>query len=101
MENGFNVLSFNEGSILSVNLTNIQRSCGAQDRSHSLGLEKDEEIAKNLKKYKAEDQDVSMLLSEKDREKHRMLKNERNKWVNEWEQLNEVEIKEILDVSEE
>ena len=66
-----------------------------------LGLEKDEEIAKNLKKYKAEDQDVSMQLSEKDREKHRMLKNERNKWVNEWKQLNEVEIKEILDVSEE
>lgn len=49
-----------------------------------LGLEKDEEIAKNLKKYNAEDQDVSMLLSEKDREKHRMLKNEWNKWVNGW-----------------
>lgn len=65
------------------------------------GLEKDEEMAKNLKKYKAEDQDVSMLLSGKDCEKHRMLKNEWNKWVNEWKQLNEVEIKEILDVSEE
>ena len=92
--------------------------------------EKEEEIAKNLKKYskkyEAEDQDVSMLLSEEDREKRRMLKEEWDKWVNEWKRLHDeerlerqklrdgeasdeeeeyeakdVEVEELLDVSEE
>lgn len=95
-----------------------------------LSPEKEEEIAKNLKKYskkyEAEDQDVSMLLSEQDREKRRMLKEEWDKWLNEWKRLHEeeilerqtlrdgevsdeeeeyeakeVEVEEILDVSEE
>ncbi|XWS55364.1 hypothetical protein CRYUN_Cryun10bG0168100 [Craigia yunnanensis] len=49
--------------------------------------EKEEEIGRNLKKYskkyEAEDQDVSMLLSEQDREKRRMLKrNGRNGLAN-------------------
>ena len=92
--------------------------------------EKEEEIAKNLKKYskkyEAEDQDVSMLLREQERERRRMLKDEWDKWVNEWKRLHEeekllrqklrdgeasdeeeeyeakeVEVEEILDVSEE
>lgn len=92
--------------------------------------EKEEEIAKNLKKYskkyEAEDQDVSLLLSEQDREKRRMLKEEWDKWVSEWKRLHEedrieremlrdgeasdeeeeyeakeVEVEELLDVSEE
>ena len=92
--------------------------------------EKEEEIAKNLKKYskkyEAEDQDVSLLLSEQDREKRRMLKDEWEKWVSEWKRLHEeekllrqmlrdgeasdeeeeyeakeVEVEELLDVSEE
>ena len=92
--------------------------------------EKEEEIAKNLKKsskkYEAEDQDVSMLLSEQDREKRRMLKEEWDKWVSEWKRLHDeerlerqklrdgeasneeeeyeakdVEVEELLDVSEE
>lgn len=95
-----------------------------------LSPEKEEEIAKNLKKYskkyEAEDQDVSMLLSEQDREKRRMMKEEWEKWVNEWKRLNEeeklerqklrdgeasdeeeeyeakeIEIEEVVDVSEE
>ena len=57
--------------------------------------EKEEEIAKNLKKYskkyEAEDQDVSMLLSEQEREKRRMLKEEWEKWLNEWKRLHEEE----------
>lgn len=57
--------------------------------------EKEEEIAKNLKKYskkyEAEDQDVSLLLSEQEREKRRMLKEEWDKWVNEWKQIHEEE----------
>ena len=92
--------------------------------------EQEEEIAKNLKKYtkkyEAADQDVSMLLSEQDREKRKMLKDDWDKWLNEWRRLHEeekllreklrdgeasdeeeeyeakeVEVEEILDVSEE
>ena len=95
-----------------------------------LSPEKEEEIAKNLKKYskkyEAEDQDVSLQLSEQDREKRRMMKDEWYKWVNEWKLLHEeerlqrqvlrdgeasdeeeeyeakeVEVEELLDVSEE
>ena len=57
--------------------------------------EKEEEIARNLKKYskkyEAEDQDVSLLHSEQEREKRRMLNEEWVKWVNEWKQLHEEE----------
>ena len=60
-----------------------------------LSPEKEEEIAKNLKKYskkyEAEDQDVSMLLSEQEREKRRALKEEWERWVNEWKKLHEEE----------
>lgn len=60
-----------------------------------LSAEKEEEIAKNLKKYskkyEAEDQDVSLLLNEQDREKRRMLKEEWERWVNEWKRLHEEE----------
>ncbi|KAK9273277.1 hypothetical protein L1049_018084 [Liquidambar formosana] len=60
-----------------------------------LSPEKEEEIAKNLKKYskkyEAEDQGVSMLLSEQDREKRKMLKDEWDNWVNEWKRLHEEE----------
>jgi translation initiation factor 3 subunit B len=58
-----------------------------------LSPEKEEElIARNLKKYtlkkyEAEDQDVSLLLSEQDREKRRMLKDEWEEWMNEWKRL--------------
>ena len=60
-----------------------------------LSPEKEEEIAKNLKKYskkyEAEDQDVSMLLSEQDREKRRLLKEEWESWVNKWKKYHEEE----------
>ena len=95
-----------------------------------LSPEKEEEIARNLKKYskkyEAEDQDVSLLLSEQEREKRRLLKDEWDKWVNQWKQLHEeeksarqelrdgeasdeeeeyeakdIEVEEVVDVSEE
>lgn len=60
-----------------------------------LSPEKEEEIAKNLKKYskkyEAEDQDVSMLLSEQDREKRKTLKDEWEMWVGRWKQWHEEE----------
>ena len=49
-------------------------------------------------KYKVEDQDVSMLLSEQDRDKRRMLKDEWDKWVNQWKHLHEVEKLESLEL---
>lgn len=92
--------------------------------------EKEEEILKNLKKYskkyEAEDQDVSLQLSEQDRQKRKKLKEDWDSWVNEWKRLHEeeklererlrdgeasdeeeeyeakeVEVEELLDVSEE
>lgn len=55
-----------------------------------LSPEKEEEIANNLKKYskkyEAEDQDVSMLLSEQDREKRKTLMDEWEMWVGRWKQ---------------
>jgi len=55
--------------------------------------EKEEVIAKNLKKYskkyEAEDQDVSLLLSEQECEKHRILKEDWDKRVNEWKLMHE------------
>lgn len=95
-----------------------------------LSAEKEEEISRNLrkysKKYEAEDQDVSLQLSEQDRKKRKMLQEEWEGWVNKWKQLHEeerdlrvhlrdgeasdeeeeyeakeVEVEEVLDVSEE
>lgn len=80
-----------------------------------LSPEKEEEIAKKLrkysKKYEAEDQDVS----KQEREKRRMLKNEWNNWVSDWKRLREetgdveeedyqaeeVEVEELLETTEE
>jgi translation initiation factor 3 subunit B len=56
---------------------------------------KEEEITKNLKKYskkyEAEDQDVSLLLSEQECEKRRILKEDWDKRVNEWKLMHEEE----------
>ena len=94
-----------------------------------LSPEKEEEISKNLKKYSkkydVQDQDISLLLSEQDREKRKQLKEEWERWVNEWKiyhneeklererlrdgeasdveeeyEAKEVEVEELLDVSE-
>ena len=57
--------------------------------------EKEEEISKNLKKYskkyEAEDQDVSLQLSEQEREKRKIVKEEWERWISEWKQLQEEE----------
>ncbi|RZR94433.1 hypothetical protein BHM03_00023120 [Ensete ventricosum] len=95
-----------------------------------LSAEKEEEIAKNLKKYskkyEAEDQDVSMQLNEQDRRKRKLLQEQWNEWVTKWKQLHEeerqlrielrdgvvsdeeeeyeakeVEVEEVLDITEE
>lgn len=82
-------------------------------------------MKKYSKKYEAEDQDVSLQLSEQEREKRKLLKEEWERWLNEWKLLQEeeklerqklrdgeasdeeeeyeakeVEVEELLDVSE-
>ncbi|KAL0464310.1 UNVERIFIED_CONTAM: Eukaryotic translation initiation factor 3 subunit B [Sesamum latifolium] len=130
MENGFNVWSFNGKLLYRIPRDHFFQFLWRPRPPSFLSPEKEEEIAKNLKKYskkyEAEDQDVSLLLSEQDREKRRMLKEEWDRWVSEWKRLHEeeklerqklrdgeasddeeeyeakeVEIEELLDVSEE
>ncbi|EYU40305.1 hypothetical protein ABFS82_02G135200 [Erythranthe guttata] len=130
MENGFNVWSFNGKLLYRILKDHFFQFLWRPRPQSFLTAEKEEEIAKNLKKYskkyEAEDQDVSMLLSEQDREKRKMVKEEWARWVNEWKRLHEedklerqklrdgevsdeeeeyeakeVEIEELLNVSEE
>ncbi|KAL8162186.1 hypothetical protein V2J09_013675 [Rumex salicifolius] len=131
MENGYNVWSFN-GKLLYRILKDHFFQFQWRPRPPSLlPAEKEEEVLKNLKKYSKrfdeEDQDVSLQLSEQDREKRKMLKDEWERWVAEWKRLHEeerlerlklrdgeasddeeeeyeskeVEIEEVIDVSEE
>ncbi|GAB2300311.1 Eukaryotic translation initiation factor 3 subunit B [Dionaea muscipula] len=95
MENGFNIWSFN-GKLLYRILKDHFFQYSWRPRPPSfLTAEKEEDIAKNLKKYskkyEAEDQDVSNLLSEQEREKRKMLKDEWQKWVSEWQRLHDEE----------
>ncbi|EPS67275.1 hypothetical protein M569_07499 [Genlisea aurea] len=95
MENGFNVWSFN-GKLLYRILKDHFFQFSWRPRPPSfLTAEMEEEIAKNLKKYskkyEAEDQDVSLLLSEQDREKRKKLKEEWERWIGEWRRLHEEE----------
>ncbi|KAI5647582.1 hypothetical protein M9H77_33587 [Catharanthus roseus] len=130
MENGFNIWSFN-GKLLYRILKDHFFQYSWRPRPPSLlSPEKEEEIAKNLKKYskkyEAEDQDVSLQLSEQEREKRKIVKEDWERWLNEWKRLQEeekmerqglrdgeasdeeeeyeakeVEVEELLDVSEE
>ncbi|KAG5142424.1 hypothetical protein JHK82_018119 [Glycine max] len=95
MENGFNIWSFNGKHLYRILKDHFFQFLWRPRPPSFLTPEKEEEIAKNLKKYskkyEAEDQDVSLLLSEQEREKRRMLKEEWDKWVNEWKQIHEEE----------
>ncbi|XP_038695162.1 eukaryotic translation initiation factor 3 subunit B-like [Tripterygium wilfordii] len=93
MENGFNIWSFNGKLLYRILKDNFFQFLWRPRPPSFLSPEKEEEIAKNLKKYskkyEAGDQDVSMLLSEQDREKRRMLNDEWDKWVSKWKHLHE------------
>ncbi|KAK9090555.1 hypothetical protein Sjap_023732 [Stephania japonica] len=130
MENGFNIWSFSGKLLYRIPRDHFFQFLWRPRPPSLLSPEKEEEIAKNLKKYskkyEAEDQDVSLLLSEQDREKRRMVQEEWDTWVKKWKQLDEeekmvrqrlrdgeasdkeeeyeakeIEVEEVLDVSEE
>ncbi|KAL4201949.1 hypothetical protein AMTRI_Chr02g218500 [Amborella trichopoda] len=130
MENGFNIWSFHGKLLYRISRDHFYQFLWRPRPPSFLTPDKEEEIAKNLKKYskkyEAEDQDVSLLLSEQDREKRRQLHEEWDRWVKEWKRLHEeekalrqelrdgelsdeeeeyeakeVEVEEILDVTEE
>lgn len=95
MENGFTIWSFNGKLLYRISKDHFFQFLWRPRPPTLLSPEKEEEIAKNLKKYskkyEAEDQDVSLLLSEQDREKRRLLKEEWNSWLNMWKKYHEEE----------
>ncbi|KAL9225539.1 hypothetical protein vseg_001448 [Gypsophila vaccaria] len=95
MENGFNIWSFNGKLLYRILKDHFFQFQWRPRPPTLLSPEKEEEIAKNIKKYskkyEAEDQDVSLLLSEQDREKRRLLKEEWESWLNQWKAYHENE----------
>lgn len=95
MENGFNIWSFNGKLLYRIPRDHFYQLLWRPRPPSLLSPEKEEEISKNLrkysKKYEAEDQDVSLLLSEQDREKRKRLQEDWQGWVNEWKRLHEEE----------
>ncbi|XP_074290101.1 eukaryotic translation initiation factor 3 subunit B-like [Silene latifolia] len=95
MENGFNIWSFNGKLLYRIMKDHFFQFQWRPRPPTLLSPEKEEEIAKNIKKYskkyEAEDQDVSLLLSEQDREKRRLLKEEWESWLHQWNQNHEAE----------
>eukprot|EP00252_Welwitschia_mirabilis_P007655 TRINITY_DN1925_c0_g2_i1.p1 TRINITY_DN1925_c0_g2~~TRINITY_DN1925_c0_g2_i1.p1 ORF type:complete len:719 (+),score=135.17 TRINITY_DN1925_c0_g2_i1:149-2305(+) len=95
MENGFNIWSFNGKLLYRISRDHFFQFSWRPRPPTLLSPEKEEEIVKNLKKYskkyEAEDQDVSLLLSEQDREKRKRLQEEWHDWVNGWKRLHEEE----------
>ncbi|KAL8214149.1 hypothetical protein R6Q57_003598 [Mikania cordata] len=130
MENGFNIWSFNGKLLYRILKDHFFQFLWRPRPPSFLSPEKEEEIFKNLKKYSkkydVQDQDISVLLSEQDREKRKQLKDDWERWVNEWKRYHEeekmerqmlrdgeasdveeeyeakeIEVEELLDVSEE
>ncbi|KMZ67384.1 putative Eukaryotic translation initiation factor 3 subunit [Zostera marina] len=130
MENGFIIWAFNGKLLYRILKDNFYQFLWRPRPPSLLTSEKEEEIAKNLKKYskkyEAEDQDVSLLLSEQDREKRKALHEEWSRWTKQWKQIvdeekshrqmlrdgeasdeeeeyeaKEVEVEEVIDVKEE
>ncbi|KAL8155139.1 hypothetical protein AgCh_000507 [Apium graveolens] len=95
MENGFNIWSFHGKLLYRIMKDHFFQFLWRPRPASFLSPEKEEEIAKNLKKYskkyEAEDQDVSLLLSEQDREKRKKLKEEWEMWVSQWKKWHDEE----------
>ncbi|KAI3742981.1 hypothetical protein L1987_60682 [Smallanthus sonchifolius] len=95
MENGFNIWSFNGKLLYRILKDHFFQFLWRPRPPSFLSPEKEEEIFKNLKKYSKiydiQDQDISVLLSEQDREKRKQLKDDWERWVSEWKRYHEQE----------
>ncbi|XP_076951731.1 eukaryotic translation initiation factor 3 subunit B-like [Bidens hawaiensis] len=95
MENGFNIWSFNGKLLYRILKDHFFQFLWRPRPPSFLSPEKEEEILKNLKKYTkrydVQDQDISVLLSEQDREKRKQLKDGWERWVNTWKLYHEQE----------
>ncbi|OVA00273.1 RNA recognition motif domain [Macleaya cordata] len=95
MENGFNIWAFNGKLLYRIPRDHLYQFLWRPRPPSLLSAHKVEEIAKNLKKYaekyESEDQDVSILLSEQDRENRKMLQKEWDGWNKRWRQMHEEE----------
>ncbi|KAH0451085.1 hypothetical protein IEQ34_021777 [Dendrobium chrysotoxum] len=95
MENGFHIWSFNGKLLYRIPKDQFYQFLWRPRPPSLLSPEKEEEISKNLKKYskkyEAEDQDVSLQLSEQDRKKRKMIQEEWDQWVAQWKKLHEEE----------
>ncbi|KAJ6829022.1 eukaryotic translation initiation factor 3 subunit B-like [Iris pallida] len=95
MENGFHIWSFNGKLLYRIPKDHFYQFLWRPRPPSFLSAEKEEEISKNLKKYskkyEAEDQDVSLQLSEQERKRRKMLQEEWEDWVAKWKKLHEEE----------
>ncbi|CAN6319117.1 unnamed protein product [Urochloa humidicola] len=129
MENGFQIWSFNGKHLYKVSKDHFYQFMWRPRPPSLLTPEKEEEILKNLKKYskkyEQEDQDAFNQLSEQERKRRTQLQEEWDSWVAKWKQIHEerayrrelrdgeasdeeeeyeakeVEVEEVVDVTEE
>ncbi|KAG0447217.1 hypothetical protein HPP92_012340 [Vanilla planifolia] len=95
MENGFHIWSFNGKLLYRIPRDQFYQFLWRPRPPSLLSPEKEDEISKNLKryskKYEAEDQDVSLQLSEQDRKKRKTIQEEWENWVARWKAMQEEE----------
>ncbi|KAK8445414.1 hypothetical protein SEVIR_9G321100v4 [Setaria viridis] len=95
MENGFQIWSFNGKHLYKVSKDHFYQFIWRPRPPSLLTPEKEEEISKNLKKYskkyEQEDQDAFNQLSEQERKRRTQLQEEWDSWVAKWKQIHEEE----------
>ncbi|KAK9924080.1 hypothetical protein M0R45_032468 [Rubus argutus] len=93
MDSGLNILSFSGKLLYQILKDDVFQFFWRPRPPSILSPEKEEEIAKNLKKYsekyKEKDKEVPKLLREKARGKRRMLQEEWEQWESRWQRLHE------------
>ncbi|KAL6906358.1 hypothetical protein ACP4OV_003959 [Aristida adscensionis] len=102
MENGFQIWSFNGKHLYKVSKDHFYQFMWRPRPPSLLTPEKEEEISKNLKKYskkyEQEDQDAFNQLSEQERKRRTQLQEEWDSWVAKWKQMHEEERKYRMDL---
>lgn len=95
MENGFHIWSFTGKSLCNIPRDHFYQFLWRPRPPSLLTHEKEEEIAKNLKKYtkKYEDEDhqIYQVIDEQEKQRRQKLQEEWEGWLKKWEQLHEEE----------